>query len=94
MPLGQLVRGVGAGGSTPLFHRVGATRDARRQTREDLADADKLRVSEAFACALGAENIDLEMLRGSARVPQRKCTPPASGPRQGTGAVAPGGLVI
>ena len=32
---------------------------------EDLAGADKLRVSEAFACALGAENIDLEMLRGS-----------------------------
>ena len=63
MPLGQLVRGVGAGGSTPLFHRVGATRDARRQTREDLAGADKLRVSEAFACALGAENIDLDRRR-------------------------------
>ena len=78
VPLGQLVRGVGAGGSTPLFHRVGATRDARRQTREDLAGADKLRVSEAFACALGAENIDLEMLRNSG-TSDRARRPPATG---------------
>ena len=45
---------------------------------EDLAGADKLRVSEAFAFALGAESIDLEMLRNSG-TSDRARRPPAAG---------------
>ena len=45
---------------------------------EDLAGADKLRVSEAFAFALGAESIDLEMLRNSG-TSDRARRPPATG---------------
>ena len=85
--LGRKARGKGAGklhlGPVGGKPRVSGRLAARPETLggrrgEDLAGADKLHVSEAFAFALGAESIDLEMLRNSG-TSDRARRPPATG---------------